>query len=69
MFRRIVPAMTSFTFQCPNSGLLVQSWAEPPKTATDYYEAVQCTACQRVHFVSPRTGKVIGTQPIRTSAK
>ena len=61
--------MTSFTFRCPTSGLLLQGWAEAPKVAEDYFEAVECTACKRAHLVNPRTGKVIEGPPlsVRTS--
>jgi len=30
-------------------------------TSIDYH-AVECTACQRTHFVNPATGKVLGQE-------
>ena len=38
----------------------VQGWAEAAPAANDYYEAVQCTACKRVHLVNPTTGRAAG---------
>jgi hypothetical protein len=38
----------------------VHGWVADEQPATDYYEAVECTACKRVHLVNPRTGKVLG---------
>ena len=52
-------AMTSFTFRCPNTDLLVQGWSEAALLAGPYYEAVECTACKHMHFVDPRTGDVM----------
>jgi hypothetical protein len=55
-------AMPIFLFRCPNTGLAVQGWVadDPTKRANDNYEAVTCTACKRVHYVNPKTGKVLG---------
>jgi hypothetical protein len=33
---------------------------EPDLSDEDRYEAVQCSACASLHFVSPATGKVLG---------
>jgi len=52
--------MIAFVFKCPNTGLQVQSWRSGTAMAGDYFEAVECTACKRVHFVDPRNGKVPG---------
>jgi hypothetical protein len=51
--------MTSFTFRCPNTNLLVQGWSEAASLAGPYYEAVECAACKQMHFVDPRTGNVM----------
>jgi hypothetical protein len=57
--------MASFIFRCPNTGLNVQGWvAEDPtergREIKEIYEAITCTACTRLHGVSPATGKVLG---------
>ncbi len=51
----------SYVYRCPTMGLLVQGWSaeEVPDDDMDTYEAVQCTACARLHLVNPRTGKVL----------
>jgi hypothetical protein len=38
----------------------VQGWAAESLAKNDYYEAVQCTACNHVHLVSPTSGRVAG---------
>lgn len=52
--------MASFLFTCPTTGMRVHGWAADEPPAFDYFEAVECIACQRTHFVDPRTGKVVG---------
>jgi hypothetical protein len=68
MYALTVVAMTAFTFRCPNTALLVQGWSDTEVTADDNYEAVTCTACGRVHFVSARTGSVVAVSRPSTSA-
>jgi hypothetical protein len=48
-------------FRCPGTGLQVQTpitLAE--RDESDSFEAVKCLACTQMHFVSRRTGKVLG---------
>ena len=52
--------MGAFTFVCPNTGLATHGWTADEPPAFEYYEAVECTACQRIHLVDPRTGRVAG---------
>jgi hypothetical protein len=52
--------MRAFVFTCPTTAMKVQGWAEAAPAANDYYEAVQCTACKRVHLVNPITGRAAG---------
>ena len=42
-------------------GLAVQGWSAEDVTDEDAetYETVQCTACAQLHFVNPRTGKLL----------
>jgi len=55
--------MGAFVFRCPNTGQLVQGWAaEEVKPGEDTYEAITCAACQAVHLINPRTGKVAGAR-------
>ena len=52
--------MGTFTFICPVTGMACHGWTEDEPPAFDYYEAVECVACQRVHLIDPRSGKVAG---------
>jgi hypothetical protein len=53
--------MPPFIFRCPNTGSRVQSWsADEPDGGDAVYENVICLACGMVHFVNPKTGKLIG---------
>jgi hypothetical protein len=51
--------MAPFLYRCPVTGLHVQGWIADDATADDdVFEAVPCLACQRMHFVNPKTGKM-----------
>ena len=54
--------MGAILFRCPNTGYRVQGWfaEDVSETDEDTYETVTCLACQRVHLVNPKTGKVFG---------
>jgi hypothetical protein len=59
--------LESVMFRCPITSQHVQILiAEEIQcgTAEDYF-GVACTACQRPHFVNPRTGRVLGTDANR----
>ena len=46
-------------YHCPRTGLMVQGWiADEPMTG-ETYEPVTCTACDRVHLINPKTGKIL----------
>jgi hypothetical protein len=49
-------------YRCPNTGLNVHGWVcdDPAENETESYDQMTCTACTRVHLVSPKTGKVLG---------
>ncbi len=52
--------MTPFLYRCPKTGQQVQSFvAEGDSDATEF-EAIVCSACARLHWVSPKTGRVLG---------
>ena len=48
-----------FLYRCPITGHKVQGLAHAP-TPDGSYEAVTCTACNRVHLVNPNSGHVAG---------
>jgi hypothetical protein len=56
--------MVTFLYRCPNTGMNVQGWvADDPAAQKDSrYETITCVACQRVHLVNPKTGKVAGNE-------
>jgi len=44
------------------TGLRVQGFvADDPTEGDSNFEAIACTACARLHWVNPRTGRVLGT--------
>jgi hypothetical protein len=53
--------MTVFIYRCPNTGQQMQCWTDDPPVADDLeaYQLVKCIACSRVHWVNPRTGRVL----------
>jgi hypothetical protein len=53
--------MAPFLYRCPTTGFQVQGWAtdDDPENG-EHYESVICLACGRVHFVNPKTGRVLG---------
>ena len=54
--------MPLFIYRCPNTGMNVQGFTADDLTEDDKetYEAVSCTACRQVHWVNPKTEKVLG---------
>jgi hypothetical protein len=48
-----------FLYRCPITGHKVQGLAQAP-TPDHSYEAVTCTACNRVHLVNPNSRHVAG---------
>jgi hypothetical protein len=53
------PIMTEFLYLCPNTGQQVQAWTDDPPVAESAYQSVKCMACSRLHWVNPRTGRVL----------
>lgn len=53
--------MAHVLFVCPVTSMKVQHWldddANIPKNE---YRAVTCPACARLHFISRKTGKLLG---------
>ena len=61
--------MSAILFTCPATGQNVHLWVADSPAEFDHFEAVECTACRRVHLVNPKSGKVAGegkTTPSRT---
>ena len=54
--------MATFLFRCPNTGAHVQGWFadDGSENNGETYQSVTCLACQRVHMVNPKSGKVLG---------
>jgi hypothetical protein len=52
-------AMPAILYTCPSTGDHVSAWvADDPENNGERFEAIMCLACQRVHAVNPKTGKV-----------
>jgi hypothetical protein len=53
--------MAQIVFRCPNTGQHVQRWTDDAHDSKDdTYQAVECPACIRLHFVNRSTGKLLG---------
>jgi hypothetical protein len=54
--------MATRVFLCPHTGQPVQGWFadDGSENGGDTYESVTCLACNQLHMVNPRTGKVLG---------
>lgn len=51
--------MAPFIYKCPYTGQRVQGWVADDGN-DDTHRTLTCLACQRVHLVDPKTGKVLG---------
>jgi hypothetical protein len=54
--------MAAFLYRCPNTGQNVQGFVadDTNEEAGNGFQAVVCTACTALHWVNPKTGKVLG---------
>ena len=50
--------MGVFLFMCPVTQFKVQHWSDDDDPPEDGYEGVVCQACNGMHFVNPKTGKL-----------
>jgi len=55
-------SMATRVFFCPHTGQRVQGWFadDGSENGGDTYQGVTCLACNQLHMVNPRTGKVLG---------
>jgi hypothetical protein len=54
--------MATFVFRCPSKSRLVQGWTAEDVSGDDSaYAPVECTACRQVHYITPATGRVLGS--------
>jgi hypothetical protein len=53
--------MTTFFYRCPNTDQQMQAWTDNPPVADDLeaYQSVDCVACSQLHWVNPRTGRLL----------
>jgi hypothetical protein len=62
--------MAPFLYRCPNTDRQIQGFvADDPTEDSDEYQLVTCLACAQAHFVNPNTGKVLGADTNRISAR
>jgi hypothetical protein len=57
-------SMRNLMFRCPNTGLDAQGFIAEDMTAAktvSVWFSMKCTACMRLHFVHPVTGRVLGS--------
>jgi hypothetical protein len=54
--------MAPVLFRCPNMGVPVRGWFADggSEDGDEAYQSVTCLACQQVHLVNPKSGKVLG---------
>ena len=53
--------MIKFLYRCPDTNQQVQARTDGPPVADDLeaYQSVKCVACSQLHWVNPRTGRVL----------
>jgi hypothetical protein len=59
----MLKSMTPLLFRCPSTGMMVQGFHADDAASENNensYIGVRCLACNRMHLINPRTGKVLG---------
>jgi hypothetical protein len=52
--------MPAILYTCPVTSDPVSGWvAGDPEGDDERFEAVDCIACRRIHFINPKTGKTL----------
>ena len=56
--------MVKFIFRCPITGVQVQGWTadDDAENGKETYEGQHCPVCNRLHFVDPTRGVVLGVE-------
>lgn len=55
--------MGAFIFTCPTTSIDVQHWlADDGDDVEVRYEGILCQACHLLHFVNPKTGRLLGDE-------
>ena len=54
--------MAPVLFRCPNQGIVTAWLADDAGNGDDTYESVTCTACRQLHFINPKSGKLLGSE-------
>jgi hypothetical protein len=54
--------MANFIFRCPDTSFNVQCQIKDDGDdgGRDVYEAVRCLACDQLHFINRKTGRLLG---------
>ncbi len=54
--------MATAIFICPNTAKRVQGWFanDGSEDGGEVYQSVTCLACRQLHWVNPKSGKVLG---------
>ena len=54
--------MVPFVYRCPNTGVQLQGWTadDGVENGKEIYEGEHCPACNKFHFVNPKTSKLLG---------
>ncbi|MFX9373919.1 hypothetical protein ABTO04_19560, partial [Acinetobacter baumannii] len=55
-----VPMAKPIIFRCPSTSENVQHLLEDDDADDEDYEAVECLACAKIHFINKATGKLLG---------
>lgn len=52
--------MPAILYTCPVTRDRVSGWVADNPESDNLFETIKCLACQRIHAVNPKTGKVAG---------
>jgi len=56
--------MGASLFTCPTTKMLVQHWRDDDSDVPETeFRGIVCPACTRLHFINPKTGKLLGEKP------